>query len=197
MCWPDASAVTQSTREQKAVIQTLENQRSDSESQMPYSRLKDNTGCLERKSFGHPNGETKEKIMSIKLNGLCLGAFLALTPFLARTVLADEWNKKTEFQFSAPVQIPGKVLAAGKYVFQLVDSDSDRDTVQIFSEDPHGRESLVATLNSVPDHISDTPDKPTIHFDERRAGTPEAIHSWFYPGENTGWEFIYPDAETH
>ena len=133
--------------------------------------------------------------MNIKLSTLCVGGILALTPFLAQPVMADEWNKKTEFQFSEPVEIPGKVLAAGKYVFQLVDSESDRNTVQVFSEDGNGKESLVATLMTVPDYLTETPDKPVIHFDEKPAGAPEAIHSWFYPGDNTGWEFIYPNAD--
>src|SRR5258708_153743 len=134
--------------------------------------------------------------MKSKLNALCLGAFLALTPFMAQPAFADAWNKKTEFQFSGPVQIPGKVLAAGKYVFQLVDSDSDRNIVQVFSEDSNGRESLVATLMAIPDYTSETPDKPIVHFEERHSGMPEALHSWFYPGENTGWEFVYPKGET-
>lgn len=133
--------------------------------------------------------------MNIKLNALCLSGFLALTSFLAQPVMADEWNKKTEFQFSGPVQIPGKVLAAGKYVFQLVDSDSDRNIVQVFSEDSNGKESLIATLMAIPDYISETPDKPVVHFEERPSGMPEAIHSWFYPGENTGWEFVYSKGE--
>jgi hypothetical protein len=134
--------------------------------------------------------------MNIKLNALCLGSFLALTAFLAQPVMADEWNKKIEFQFSAPVQVPGKVLPAGKYVFQLVDSDSDRNTVQVFSEDSEGKESLAATIMAIPDYTTDTPDKPVIHFEERHSGTPEAIHSYFYPGENTGWEFVYPKGQT-
>ena len=133
--------------------------------------------------------------MNIKLNTLCLGGFLALTAFLAQPVMADEWNKKTEFQFSGPVQIPGKVLAAGKYVFQLVDSDSDRNIVQVFSVDSSGNERLVATILAIPDYAENTPDKPVIHFEERPAGAPEAIHSWFYPGDNTGWEFVYPKEQ--
>ncbi len=128
--------------------------------------------------------------MNIKLTALCLGGFFALMSFVARPVLADEWNKKTEFQFSAPVQIPGKTLAPGKYVFQLADSESDRNIVQIFSEDSDGNENLVATLMAIPDYIEQTPDKPIVHFGERPSGSPEAIHSWFYPGENTGWEFV-------
>ena len=134
--------------------------------------------------------------MNIKLNALCLGFSLALTSFLAQPVMADEWNKKTEFQFSGPVQIPGKVLAPGKYVFQLVDNDANRNIVQVFSEDSNGKESLVATLMAIPEYMQNTPDKPIVHFDERPAGTPEAIHSWFYPGENTGWEFVYPNTQT-
>jgi len=133
--------------------------------------------------------------MNIKLNTLAIGGILALTPFLAQPVMADEWNKKTEFQFSEPVQIPGKVLPAGKYIFQLVDNDADRNIVQIFSVDSNGKISLVATLMAIPDYRQETPEKPIVHFDERPAGTPEAIHSWFYPGENTGWEFIYPKGE--
>jgi hypothetical protein len=133
--------------------------------------------------------------MKNKLYALCLCGFLTLTSFLGQPAKADEWNKKIEFQFSTAVQIPGKVLPAGKYVFQLLDSQSDRNIVQVFSEDSNGKDSLLATLMAIPDFMADTPDKPIVHFDERPAGTPEAIHSYFYPGENTGWEFIYPKEE--
>ena len=134
--------------------------------------------------------------MNIKLTTLFLGGLLALTSFVTRPLLADEWNKRTEFRFSEPVQIPGQTLAAGKYVFQLADSESDRNIVQIFSEDSNGNENLVTTLMAIPDYSDKTPDKPVVHFEERPSGSPEAIHSWFYPGENTGWEFVYPSAGT-
>src|SRR6202011_6217516 len=137
-------------------------------------------------------GETK---MNSRLNALCIGGLLALTLSMTKPVMADEWNKRTEFQFSAPVEIPGKVLTPGKYVFELADSQSDRNIVQVFSEDSNGNESLVATLLAIPDYIIETPDKPIVHFEERHSGTPEAIHSWFYPGANTGWEFVYPKGE--
>jgi len=155
-----------------------------------------NPGASGTKSFGTQLPDQGETKMNIKLNALCLGGFFALASFLAQPVRADEWNKKTEFQFSAPVEIPGKVLAAGKYVFQVADSESDRDIVQVFSEDLNEKETLVATLMTVPDHIEDTPDKPIVHFEERHSGSPEAIHSWFYPGENTGWEFVYPKGQS-
>lgn len=133
--------------------------------------------------------------MNSKVKAIYGGALLALTISITKPVMADEWNKRTEFTFSGPVQIPGRVLAAGKYVFELAESDSDRSIVQVFSEDSNGKQSLIATILAIPDYVLDTPDKATIRFDER-PGAPEAIHSWFYPGENTGWQFVYPASQT-
>ncbi len=31
-----------------------------------------------------------------------------------------------------------------------------------------------------------------INLEERPAGGPEAVKSWFYPGDNYGFEFVYP-----
>lgn len=134
--------------------------------------------------------------MNIKMTTFCLGGLFALTSFVARPLLAGEWNKSTDFQFSAPVQIPGKTLEPGKYVFRLADSESDRNIVQIFSEDSAGHENLAATLMAVPEHLEETPDKPIVHFEERPSGSPEAIQSWYYPGEKTGWEFVYPKGQS-
>jgi LPXTG-motif cell wall-anchored protein len=134
--------------------------------------------------------------MNVKLNAVWLGGFLALTSFVAQPVKADEWNKRTEFQFSGPVEIPGKVLAPGKYVFELEDNQADRNIVQVFSQDSDGNESLVATIFAIPDYITDAPDKPIVHFEEGHSGNTEAIHSWYYPGDNKGWEFVYPKGRT-
>jgi hypothetical protein len=35
-------------------------------------------------------------------------------------------------------------------------------------------------------------DKTVMTFGERSVGSPEAIRSWFYPGANSGEEFVYP-----
>ena len=37
-------------------------------------------------------------------------------------VRADEGNQKTTLTFSEPVELPGIVLPAGKYVFKLVET---------------------------------------------------------------------------
>jgi hypothetical protein len=104
---------------------------------------------------------------------------------------ADTWDKKTVFTFSAPVEIPGQVLPAGTYVFKLLNSSSTRNVVQVFNKDEN---HLIGTFITIPDYEMKFPDKPLIRFEERPAGTPEAIKSWFYPGDNYGNEFVYPKA---
>ena len=99
------------------------------------------------------------------------------------------YDKKTVVTFSAPVEIPGKVLTPGTYVFKLLDSSSDRNIVEVYDKD---EKKLYATILAVPDYRLKPPDKPLISFEERPSNTPEAIKAWFYPGDNYGFEFVYP-----
>jgi hypothetical protein len=111
---------------------------------------------------------------------------------------ADEHNEKTTVTFSGPVEIPGVhlkgwgVLPAGTYVFKLVDSQSDRNIVQIFNAD----ETMVyATILAIPNYRLKATGKTVITFRERPAGEPEALRAWFYPGRNWGQEFVYPKSK--
>jgi hypothetical protein len=134
--------------------------------------------------------------MNIRFKALWLGASLALMGSMVAPAIADEWNKETKLEFNKPVQVPGKVLEAGKYVFKLADSDSDRNIVQIYSEDASGDQKFVTTILAIPAYRVVTPDQPIVQFEEGPAGSPEAIHSWFYPGDNAGWAFVYPKGQS-
>jgi hypothetical protein len=122
-------------------------------------------------------------------------ALLALA--LAPSVKADDWNRKTVITFSGPVEIPGVhlkgwgVLPAGTYVFKIVDSQSDRHIVQIFSAD---EKTVYATILAIPNYRLKATSKTVITFRERPAGQPEALRAWFYPGRNWGEEFVYPKS---
>jgi hypothetical protein len=117
---------------------------------------------------------------------------------LAPGAKADDWNKKTIVTFSGPVEIPGVhltgwgVLPAGTYVFKVLDSQTDRHIVQIFSKD---EKVCYATILAIPNYRLKTTDKTAITFRERPAGQPEALRAWFYPGKNWGEEFVYPKAK--
>jgi hypothetical protein len=102
---------------------------------------------------------------------------------------ADNWDKRTVVTFSDSVEIPGQVLPAGTYVFKLVNSASDRHIVQIWNGD---ETAILATILATPNYRLDTPDRTIFEFDERPGDSPMGLHSWFYPGDNSGQEFVYP-----
>jgi hypothetical protein len=102
---------------------------------------------------------------------------------------ADQNNQETTVTFSQPVQIPGRVLPAGTYVFVLPDETIDHFQVRIFNAD---RTMLLATLLTANAERPAATDKTVFGFAERASGQPEAIVTWFYPGEITGHEFLYP-----
>ncbi len=116
---------------------------------------------------------------------------------LTSSARADDWNRKTVFTFSGPVEIPAVhlkgfgVLPAGTYVFRIVDSQSDRHIVQIFSQDGL---TVYATILAIPNYRLKVTGKTVITFRERPAGEPQALRAWFYPGRNFGEEFVYPKA---
>ncbi len=127
--------------------------------------------------------------MTLRKTLSTLGLMLALTIMLP-VAQADDWNQTTRFTFSQPVRIPGRVLPAGTYRFQLADSD-DRHLVQIFRED----RTLVATLYSVPRVRSGRGLDAAITLANRGATEPQAIVSWFFVGETQGHELLYPQQE--
>ncbi len=102
---------------------------------------------------------------------------------------ADEWDHKTIMTFNEPVELPGVVLPAGTYVFKLADSSSDRNIVQVFNKE---EDHIYATILAIPDYRMEPTDNTVVTFDERPAGSPEAIKAWFYPGSTYGDEFVYP-----
>jgi len=134
------------------------------------------------------------KIFKAATTLCCVALMGAALPTSAR---ADDWNRKTVFTFSGPVEIPGVhlkgfgVLPAGTYVFKIVDSQSDRHIVQIFSAD---EKTVYATILAIPNYRLKVTGKTVITFRERPAGEPQALRAWFYPGRNWGEEFVYPKA---
>lgn len=101
---------------------------------------------------------------------------------------ADEWNKKTIVTLSDSLEVLGTVLQPGTYVFQLADSPSDRHIVQIWTEDG---QYLITTILAVPAYRVEVTDRSVFELDERPVGAPMALRKWFYPGDNSGQEFVY------
>jgi hypothetical protein len=118
---------------------------------------------------------------------LSIIALMLAIAIMLPVVHADDWNQATRFTFSQPVQIPGRVLPAGTYRFQLADNDS-RHLVQIFRED----RTLVTTLYSIPRLRDGRSADAAITLANRGTAQPQAIVAWFFAGETQGHELLYP-----
>ncbi len=116
----------------------------------------------------------------------------AATLFIGGTARADENTKLTYLTFSQPVQLPGVTLPAGRYRFELADTQESRRVIKVQSED--GKKQL-AMLLTVPNQLRDIPKDPVVLFKETAQGQPDAVKSYNYPGERIGYEFIYPRAQ--
>src|SRR5271165_6188185 len=91
---------------------------------------------------------------------------------VAIQVKADEFNKKTTITFTEPFEVPGagaQILPAGTYVFKIMDSQYDREIVQIFSPDEL---HLYTTILATPNLRLKATDKTVQTFGERGAGQP-------------------------
>lgn len=119
---------------------------------------------------------------------LVLGLVL-LVGILVNPARADQWNKETVLTFNQPVEIPGRVLPAGTYVFKLADSNAWRHIVQVWNAD---KSELLETILAIPNYRLEPKGDTTVSFYERPADSPEALRAWFYPGDHFGQEFVYP-----
>ena len=101
---------------------------------------------------------------------------------------ANDENQMTKLTFSQSVQVPGRILPAGTYQFVLATNDSDRNIVEIFNAD--GTE-LYATIQTISAQRGRKAYGTSVTLAQRPNGQPEALVTWFYPGNDIGHEFVY------
>jgi hypothetical protein len=121
---------------------------------------------------------------------VCLG--FACTMCAVRT-RADVLHQTTMLTFTAPVEVPGVVLAPGTYEFRIFATNSDLNHVEILSGDGM---HLITSVMTIPVTRSETSGKTEVRFEKRAPGAPEAIKDWFYAGDTDGHEFLYPSPVT-
>src|SRR5882672_1294499 len=99
-------------------------------------------------------------------------AAAALTAAVAAPARADESDKLTYLTFSKSVQLPGVTLPAGRYRFQLADTQESRRVIKVQSED--GKKQF-AMLLSIPNQLRDIPKDAVVMFNETARGEPDAV----------------------
>ena len=101
---------------------------------------------------------------------------------------ADERDQATQLTFDQPVQIPGNVvLQPGTYWFTVGHNTLDRNVVQVFDSNW----SIIATTIAIPTLRPKATDHTMLKLAEGAANEPFVLVKWFYPGRETGHEFLY------
>src|ERR1700680_637848 len=117
---------------------------------------------------------------------------LAFTLIFELSAHADTLDQTTSIRFSESVEIPGRILPAGTYLFKLANIQGDRNVAQIFNADGT---ALYATLVTVPTDREEAIGHTVITLAEQGAGKRDVLLKWFYPGSLTGHEFLYSKRE--
>jgi len=130
--------------------------------------------------------------MNTRKSLIIVGLVLAIASMLP-VAQADELDQATELTFNQSVQIPGRTLPAGTYWFvRAYTSTGHRNLIRLFNSD---RSELYATVSTITTTRAKRTDKTALTFGEQDASQPKAILTWFYPGRETGHEFVYQKQE--
>lgn len=141
-----------------------------------------------------------------------LAAFALLAFALPVGAQNTQWSQRTVVRFDQPVQVPGKVLQPGTYVFRLVNTEGGtNNTVQIFNADETQPVATVLTVDT--ERVASSPGTGDAIFvlsgpaqasgasgtgaaaagRTSTGGTP-ALVSWFAAGKTRGQQFVYPEG---
>lgn len=108
---------------------------------------------------------------------------------LVPTLRADQENKLTNITIDQSIDVQGTELPPGSYVIKLLGSPANRFTVLIYNAD---ESHLVATVLAIPAYRLQPTGDSKFMFYESKEGQAPALHTWFYPGDNSGFEFRAP-----
>jgi hypothetical protein len=129
--------------------------------------------------------------MRINKVALLIAFAISSVLFLEVAARADETDQSIKFTFNQPIEIPGQVLPAGTYLFKLADPD-DLNVVRIFNSQGT---RLYTTLQTITAERAMPSGDAVVVLADPSAGRPETLVKWFYPGNTSGHELVYPKQE--
>lgn len=112
--------------------------------------------------------------------GLLAAGFIATTQ-----AGATDTNYLT---FSRDVALPGVVLPAGTYKFEIANPEKSQDVVRVSSRDGHVQYMGFTLLADRPAGL---PATQRVVFSEGRPDLPLPIAAWFPLGTSSGRQFVY------
>jgi hypothetical protein len=136
-----------------------------------------------------PGGRNMSKF---KLTGTITEILFLVAMWIATTpqVQAQD-DLPLRITFSQAVQIPGRILPAGTYIFQrrMEGFAADENLIQISNSDGTRIITFVQTLPATRKNVSE----PTeFTFARSPEGQPPALVAWSFPGSLGGHQLLYP-----
>jgi hypothetical protein len=121
-------------------------------------------------------------------------AALAVALLAAGISTTTAWSsaRVNHLTFSGAVALPGVILPAGTYVFELVVPGSTGDVVKVSSK-KDGRHYFMAFTQRIERPAARRSASPAT-FGEASAGMPPPITAWYPVGSSRGHRFIYPET---
>ena len=119
---------------------------------------------------------------------LCGVVLLGVLATSVMGAFADN-RRTTYFTFSRAVQMPGVVLPAGTYIFEVANHEGTGDIVRVLSRDRKNVHLMKFTRFVYRAQSGDL--KATISLGESPAGNPPPVKTWYPQYETRGREFIY------
>lgn len=111
---------------------------------------------------------------------------LLLSGLLVANARADEDNREIVFSINHPVEVPTAILTPGRYDLKLVGDGSS--IAELWKADGSRFYGFFDTSPVDRNHAGKT--KVVLAASGKNA--PERIQEWFYPGDKTGNELLYP-----
>jgi len=125
-----------------------------------------------------------------RVTTIATATVLALLVALTLNVAAQQpdTRDRTIMTFSSAVELPGMRLEAGTYVFRMADNAS-RNVIQVLDQ---GEKEMLGQWLFVSAERPEVTGDTVVTFRETSSASTPAVQFWYYPGEKTGKEFIYP-----
>lgn len=129
--------------------------------------------------------------MRLLTRTLVLNTVLAVVGLVAAGFVATTQAgtpQRAVLTFSGDVALPGVVLPAGSYRFEVVNGDSSSDVVRVSNR--NGSIAFMGVTTQTP-RPAGLPADQRVTFREAPANSPAPIVAWYPSGMSTGHLFVY------
>ena len=126
------------------------------------------------------------------LTAAALAATISAGLLAPALLTAGPENQRTELTVHRAVEVPGATLQPGDYVIELAGATVSDSVVAI--RDADSQELAAPLILTIPTRRDDIPGETKFTFYESPGSSPPALRSWFYPGDITGHQFVYPES---